>query len=341
MALTINTNIASLNAQRNLGRTQSLLNKSLQRLSSGLRINSAKDDAAGLAISSRMTSQIRGLNQAVRNANDGISLAQTAEGALQESGNILQRMRELAVQSANDSNSSSDRAAIQKEVAQLQAELNRIADQTTFNSKYLLDGTFAAQKFHVGSQADETIAISIGSARATDMGAYTSESKANIGVLTAFDTAANAVNSVVADDPLTVSGDLGTTDIAYAANATAAEIAAAIINVTGDTGVSATAKTAIDLELGVQAGIGDTVTFNLATVDGAGAAQGSVGSITHTITSTTDYSGLRDKINAVSASTGVVASLNTVTGLLSLTSEAGHDIELSDATSDAGDGVVF
>ena len=120
MSMTINTNVAALNAQRNLGKTQSMLNTSLQRLSSGLRINSAKDDAAGLAITSRMTSQIRGLDQAVRNANDGISLAQTAEGALQESTNILQRIRELSVQSANDSNTVSDRASLQAEVAQLQ-----------------------------------------------------------------------------------------------------------------------------------------------------------------------------------------------------------------------------
>ncbi|MEA1947892.1 MAG: flagellin, partial [Thermodesulfobacteriota bacterium] len=126
MAMTINTNIAALNAQRNLGRTQGMLNQSLQRLSSGLRINSAKDDAAGLAISARMTSQVRGLNQAVRNANDGISLAQTAEGAMQESNSILQRMRELAVQSANATNSGADRTALDAEVQQLKAELDRI-----------------------------------------------------------------------------------------------------------------------------------------------------------------------------------------------------------------------
>src|SRR6056297_4124405 len=142
MALTINTNVASLNAQRNLGSSQANLNKSMQRLSSGLRINSAKDDAAGLAISDRMTAQIRGLNQAVRNANDGISVAQTAEGAMQESTNILQRMRELSIQSANGTNSSSDRAALQKEVSALQDELTRIADTTAFGTQKLLDGTF-------------------------------------------------------------------------------------------------------------------------------------------------------------------------------------------------------
>jgi len=170
MAMSINTNIASLNAQRNLISTQGLLNKSLQRLSSGLRINSAKDDAAGLAISDRMTSQIRGLNQAARNANDGISLAQTAEGALQESTNLLQRMRELAIQSANDSNSASDRASLQAEINQLQQELTRIAETTTFNSKNVLDGTLANALFHVGSEKDETISVSIGDARATALG---------------------------------------------------------------------------------------------------------------------------------------------------------------------------
>ena len=152
MAQIINTNIASLSAQNSLNKSQSSLQTSLERLSSGLRINSAKDDAAGLAIVDRFTSQIRGLNQAVRNANDGLSVAQTAEGALQESSNILQRMRELAIQSANDSNASTDRANIQKEVTQLQSELNRIADNTTFNGKNLLNGGFAAQSFQVVAQ---------------------------------------------------------------------------------------------------------------------------------------------------------------------------------------------
>src|SRR3954470_4114360 len=152
----INTNIASLNAQRNLTTSQMSLNTSLQRLSSGLRINSAKDDAAGLAISDRMTAQINGMNQAVRNANDGISLAQTADGALQEVTNNLQRIRELAVQSANSTNSSSDRAALDQEVQQRLAEVNRIASTTAFNGIKLLDGSFTAQQFQVGANAGET-----------------------------------------------------------------------------------------------------------------------------------------------------------------------------------------
>lgn len=170
MAITINTNIGSLNAQRNLGQTQNGLNKAMQRLSSGLRINSAKDDAAGLAISDRMTAQIRGLNQAVRNANDGISLAQTAEGALAETTNILQRMRELAVQSANDTNSADDRESLNAEVEQLTAELTRIADDTKFNGRGLLNGSTSGALFQVGADAGQQISITISAAGASALG---------------------------------------------------------------------------------------------------------------------------------------------------------------------------
>jgi flagellin len=170
MAQVINTNVASLNAQRNLNTSQSSLATSLQRLSSGLRINSAKDDAAGLAISERMTSQIRGLDQARRNSNDGISLAQTAEGALQESGNILQRIRELAVQSANATNSASDRLALNSEVNQLISELDRISNTTSFNGIKLLDGSYSAQTFQVGASARETISVNIGASTSDRLG---------------------------------------------------------------------------------------------------------------------------------------------------------------------------
>ncbi|WP_018862847.1 flagellin, partial [Thioalkalivibrio sp. ALJ3] len=161
MSQIINTNIMSLNAQRNLGNSQGALAQSLERLSSGLRINSAKDDAAGLAISERFTTQIRGLNQAVRNANDGISLAQTGEGALQEVQNNLQRIRELAVQSANATNSDSDREAINREVQQRLQEIDRIADQTSFNGQKILDGSFGDAKFQVGANVGETIDLSL------------------------------------------------------------------------------------------------------------------------------------------------------------------------------------
>lgn len=167
----INTNIASLNAQRNLNASQSDANTALQRLSSGLRINSAKDDAAGLAISERFQSQITGLNMAQRNANDGISLAQTAEGALDEITANLQRMRELAVQSANGTNSNSDRDALNQEVQQRIKEINRIASQTSFNGLKVLDGTFGVQTFQVGANTGETIGVSGLNSKGNAMGA--------------------------------------------------------------------------------------------------------------------------------------------------------------------------
>ena len=167
----INSNIPSLTAQRNLNTSQNSLNTSLQRLSSGLRINSAKDDAAGLAISERFTTQIRGLNQAARNANDGISLAQTAEGDLGAITNNLQRIRELSVQSANATNSASDRVALQAEVSELVSEIDRVASTSAFNGVKLLDGSFSAQQFQVGANAGETVSISsIASSRTTAIG---------------------------------------------------------------------------------------------------------------------------------------------------------------------------
>jgi flagellin len=179
MSQTINTNIASLNAQHNLDRSQGSLQTSLQRLSSGLRINSAKDDAAGLAISDRFTTQIRGLGQAIRNANDGISLAQTGEGALGEVTNNLQRIRELAVQASNATNSASDRAAINLEVQQRLAEIDRSAGQTSFNGQKILDGSFGNATFQVGANAGETIGLSLNtSVRNADIGQIASTTSA-------------------------------------------------------------------------------------------------------------------------------------------------------------------
>jgi flagellin len=221
MALTINTNVASLNAQRNLGKSQGALNNSMQRLSSGLRINSAKDDAAGLAISDRMTAQIRGLNQAARNANDGISLAQTAEGALQESTNILQRMRELAVQSANDTNSTTDRASLNSEVTQLKAELNRIAETTEFNGKKLLDGTMSDATFQVGANAgaNQAISFSISSAKGEDLGTVaagtvtgTAASTDYAAASSDYEAAVAATGAGTANTSLTFTADTAGTD---------------------------------------------------------------------------------------------------------------------------------
>ncbi|MEL4202296.1 flagellin [Plesiomonas shigelloides] len=169
MAITVNTNVTALNAQRNLNKTNNALNVSIQRLSTGSRINSAKDDAAGLQISNRLTSQINGLDVAAKNANDGISIAQTAEGAMQESTNIMQTMREKALQSANGTNSADDREAIQKEVSALTTELDRIANTTSFGGQKLLDGTFGSRALQVGSEAGETINLSLNSTKASDL----------------------------------------------------------------------------------------------------------------------------------------------------------------------------
>ncbi len=243
----INTNVMSLNAQRNLNMTQSSLSVSLQRLSSGLRINSAKDDAAGMAISERMTTQIRGLNQASRNANDGISLSQTAEGALVEVSNNLQRIRELAVQSRNATNSASDRAALNNEATQLIAEINRVATTTSFNGVKLLDGSFSNQAFQVGANQGETINISsIVNANSTALGTFSRASVTGIAATTF--TAVTAGDITIADAGA-VAIDVG----AIAADTTATERAGSLrdaINAISDqTGVYAVNDTATTVSL--------------------------------------------------------------------------------------------
>ncbi len=196
MALVINTNISSLNAQRNLAKSQEDLNQAMERLSSGLRINSAKDDAAGLAISDRMSSQIRGLNQAARNAQDGISLAQTAEGALDETTNLVQRMRELAVQAANDTNTTTDRKSLDDEFQQLAKEMQRIAQTTTFNGKVLLSGAFATNPavFQVGANANETVSLTISAATISALGL----SGANVASYSAAQSSINLIDKALA-----------------------------------------------------------------------------------------------------------------------------------------------
>jgi flagellin len=214
----INTNVMSLNAQRNLSTNSASLATSIQRLSSGLRINSAKDDAAGLAISERFSTQIRGMNQASRNANDGISLAQTAEGALGEIGNNLQRIRELAVQSRNATNSQDDRDALQKEVSQLKSEIDRVADTTTFNGTKLLDGSFTAQSFQVGANQGETIDIaSIADANIDKLGSWTSKSTTAYTQTTAAATATAFATGVSMDiNGVTITTADGAADAAAA-----------------------------------------------------------------------------------------------------------------------------
>ena len=323
MAISINTNVASLNAQRNLSASQTNLAKSMQRLSSGLRINSAKDDAAGLAISDRMTSQIRGLNQATRNANDGISLAQTAEGAMQESTNILQRMRELAVQSANDTNSASDRASLQSEVDQLKQELTRIAETTTFNGKKLLDGSMISAQFQVGANAGETISFGIGSARSTDLGNHsltTNNATAAQGIEVATTAAtASAANNVEAQT-LTVVGKEGSEVVKVAAGDSAAKIAEAVNTQSEKTGVTATAKTTATL--GTLSADG-SVSLNL-----QGTNTTAIG-ITATVLKD-DLSNLASAINEQAGNTGITAKLSDDKKSITLEQSAGYDIKISD-----------
>jgi flagellin len=195
MALTVNSNIPSLNAQRNLQNSTLALSKSLERLSSGQRINRAGDDAAGLAISESLRSQVRGLNMAVRNANDGISMVSTAEGAMQEATNILQRIRELSVQAANDTNSSDNRDSMNQEVNQLIQELTRISTTVQFNGRNLLDGSFQNMKLQTGALANQTINVSIADLRATSLGAVAMRtSNAPTAALANNDLLINAVN---------------------------------------------------------------------------------------------------------------------------------------------------
>ena len=211
MAAIINTNIQSLNAQRNLSASQSSLSTSMQRLSSGMRINSAKDDAAGLAISERMTTQIRGLNQAARNANDGVSLAQTAEGALGTIGNNLQRIRELAVQSRNATNSTDDRAALQKEVAQLKSEIDRVAGDTSFNGTKLLDGSFTEKAFQVGPDQGQLISIdSIQNTKIASLGEWATAAKNTYTQTTAPITVTAATPASLSINGITISSAGGT-----------------------------------------------------------------------------------------------------------------------------------
>ena len=334
MALTVNTNIASLNTQRNLQSSSSALSTSMQRLSTGSRINSAKDDAAGLQISNRMTSQINGLNVAVRNANDGISLAQTAEGALQQSTNILQRMRDLSLQSANGTNDSTDRKALQKEVSALQDELTRIADTTTFGGRKVLDGSFTNVDFQVGANANETISVSVGAASATDLGTNTVKGRAGAGTMFGTATAAAAAipaagNGMTANT-LTITGPEGqatTASVGGAAGSSASAVAAAINAKESETGVKAEAKTKAVLS-GLD-GVGQ-VSFTLAGKDGASA------SISANVSDATDLSSLRDAVNAKSSTTGITAKIDDK-GSLTFEAKDGSNIGISDfAVGSAG-----
>jgi len=329
----INTNVASLNAQRNLSSSSAGLTTSLQRLSSGLRINSAKDDAAGMAISERMTAQIRGSNQAARNANDGISLAQTAEGDLGSISNNLQRMRELSVQAANASNSDSDRAALQTEVSALKSEIDRVAKNSTFNGVKLLDGSFNAQTFQIGANNTDNDRITvdkIASARTSELGSAGQSSSAKL--TSGVTTAALAAGDLTLNGQQVGASNVGTAPGQSAASAFS--VANAINAVSAQSGVTATADVnevtggAITAFAGIAA---DTFKINGVNV-GEIAAGG-----------TADAAGqganVAAAINKISSQTGVTAIADPADGTLKLTAADGRDIQL-DINGTGADGTA-
>ena len=325
MSTTINTNTSAMAAQSSLRKTGLAQGIAMERLSTGIRINNAKDDAAGLAISTRMTANIRGISAAIRNANDGISLTQTAEGSLSAIGDNLQRIRELAVQSANTGNNQSDRNALNAEATQLIAEIDRVASNTAFNGIKLLDGSFQAQSLQVGAGNDtnDRISISISNAKASALGVGSGSS------YTAT-TTANAVdgNAITAAGSVTINGfAVGTTSSdgvsTSLASSSAIAKAAAINAITGQTGVTATVGATVITATAASAAA-DTfkLVINGVTVSGAGATTGKQAA-----------NNIVAAINAVSSQTGVVGALtNDSTGAYTLTASDGRNIVLT-ATS--------
>jgi flagellin len=325
MALTVNTNVSSLNAQRNLNMSQASLTTSLQRLSSGMRINSAKDDAAGSAISERFTSQIRGNEQAARNANDGISLAQTAEGDLDQISNNLQRIRELAVQSSNASNSASDRASINNEATQLIAEIDRVASSSSFNGTKLLDGSFSAQSFQIGANntANDRITVaSIASARSNALGVGSGSSySTTLPVGTAVTATALAAGN------LSINGynvGASTSDGVSFVNGAASGIAKAV------------AINAVSANTGVTATVGTTTAAGVASSTFAGTAAGDVLINGVDIGALGAATGVVDRgsqtaaaINAKTSQTGVTATFSTTTGFVSLAAADGRNVTVT------------
>jgi len=350
------TNMNAVAAARNLGYAQSQVDKSMINLSTGLRINKAADDAAGLAISEKLKSQINGLNQASRNAKDAISLVQTAEGALGEIGNMLQRMRTLALQSVNDVNTVSERSSMQKEVSQLQTEITRLAQASEFNGQKLLDGSFQSKRFQVGANSGQEIALSIGSVNSAGLGVNTVSTSNATNSLSAAkaaatDVAAAGSNNLTAQT-LTVTGGLGQTTINVAAGNSAKNVAEQINQNTGATGVTAQAKTAVRLSGLSAAG---NISFTLAGDPSGGTAVSAITSkttINAQITNNADLSSMVAAINDRTAVTGITASIgdNGKSELVLFSDDGrdiaienftGADVDVQGLTFDATDGIGF
>ncbi len=319
----VNTNIGALQAQASMSSNQRDLERSLERLSSGLRINSAADDAAGMAIANKLDAQIKGLNQAIRNANDGKALIDTAEGAQIEVNNLLQRLRELAVQSANDTNSSVDRLYIEKEADQILNEINRIGDQTRWNGMKLLDGTFDNAQFQVGHKQNEDIDLAIRSVKAAEIGTHRVE-----GVATHIAGNADSIDA----HTISVAGHIGTQTVTIAANSSAKTAASNINQKSELTGVTATAITKAEISavhatgnVGFTIGTGTTTT---------GTDQDAATITTTNVSDISDLTVLRDAINDKSGITGITASLrNDDKSKILLSHATGEDIIISSVSA--------
>lgn len=322
MSQVINTNVASLNAQRTLAKTGNALSTSLQRLSSGLRINSAKDDAAGLAISDRFTSQIRGLDQARRNANDGISLAQTGESALGSASDILQRVRELAVQSANGTNTGSDRQALNLEAGQLIAELQRISISSEFNGKKLFDGSFGSQAFQVGANAYQTISVGASNLQTNKYGLNTV-----IGTIGVAATGSAADAASTGSAAITVNG-IASGSLNNISSDDAKELADKINAISGDTNVSALARNVSRLSFSATGAYGISLKADNATAV----------NVTFNVSATSTADGLSQavsEINKQTSVTGVSAAIDDSGSFVRLEVGSGTDLVLGN-TSGAG-----
>jgi flagellin len=336
----INTNILAMNAQRQLNKTQTAQTSAIERLSSGLRINSAKDDAAGLAISTRFETQVRGLNQAVRNANDGISLTQTAEGSMSEMSNILQRMRELAVQSANGTNSDADRASIQAEVDELYSEIDRIAETTQFNGVNLLDGSSSNKTFQIGANSGQTVSFSLDSVTAKDLNlnGFSALGTLNGGRIgSTLYTAATAINA----------GDIVLNGISLgsfaAASVTVNDVENLINNKTGQHGVTATAYNVVSGGQGVTGVTTGALVINGTSVTKSSSMQELVDNINRDISGVTAAIGEGGKLvlsndtgNSILVSSATASDLSdagltagTYTGYLSLAAQNGEAITIT------------
>ena len=317
MGLTINSNIASLIARRNLTTAQNGLDKSIARLSTGLRINSAADDAAGLAISDRLTAQIRGLDQAQRNANDGASALQTADGALGEVSNLLQRARELSVQSANDSNSSSDRSSLNAEVGSILAELDRLAGTVQFNGRKLLDGSYNNAQFQIGANANETVSFSVGSINTADLGAKTQAGGAVLNT---------AVTGLASNAAVTING----VSVTIGAQTSIEGVISAINNQSGNTFATAFKNS--------QTVLVDTGFVALTTAAAAQTLTLNGVTISLSTGNSDANSTFIATVNGYTNQTGVVAATNSVG--ITLTRSGGGNISISETTASVGLGTT-